>query len=302
MALFSMIIPTCHRNEALARCLASVAPTKQERMTLSYANLANHEGESINAYEVIVTDDGILSTAELMLKERYPWARWVSGPKRGPAANRNFGAEKAAGDWLVFVDDDCVPKANLLDAYARAAAAGNCSILEGVTLSQGDQKAADMECPINTSGGRLWSCNFAIKRSLFIALSGFDESFPAPFMEDTDMQARIFKAGQAALFVPQAIVVHPWRPRRGFNFLPFQARSVAYYVNKHPEYQKCFSLISLVKRIVSAAIRDFPKNLVSYRGKGAWRMLALELVLVSFLFKYLKCSPKIRIVPWDQRS
>src|SRR5262249_50229015 len=204
-------------------------------MTLIHGQSANPKSDPIEAYEVIVADDGFLSTAELMLQEVFPWAKWVSGPRRGPAANRNHGAEKAVGEWLVFVDDDCVPEATLLVAYARAAAACNCSVLEGRTLPQGDRQAADMECPINTSGGHLWSCNFAVKRRLFMEIGGFDENFLGPFMEDIDMHARLSKRGHTPIFVSEASVKHPWRPRRGFRFLALQARSAYYYVNKHPE-------------------------------------------------------------------
>jgi GT2 family glycosyltransferase len=287
MTLISVIIPTCHRNEALMKCLASIAPAKQEELNLFDRKSANPDRESANAYEVIVTDDGSVSTAEILLRDKFPWALWVVGPKRGPAANRNYGADKAWGDWLVFVDDDCVPDPTYLAAYAHAASAENCAVLEGMTAAQGKRKAADMECPINTTGGHLWSCNFAIKRRLFIELGGFDENFPVPAMEDIDMQARLSKAGYKTIFVSEASVKHPWRPRKGVNFLRFQARSVAYYLNKHPEYRRCFSLTSLAKRAVSAALRDYPKNLVAYRGKGALRTLTLDLVLVSFLFKYL---------------
>jgi len=287
MTLFSVIIPTCHRNEALMRCLAGIAPAKQEGMALFHGNSANPKRESFNAYEIIVTDDGSLSTAERMLREGFPWAQWVSGPKRGPAANRNHGAEKAAGDWLVFVDDDCIPEPTLLAAYARAAAAGNSAVLEGMTLPEGNRGAADMECPINTFGGHLWACNFAIKRRLFIDLGGFDENFPAPAMEDTDMQTRLSKAGHKTVFVAEASVKHPWRQRKGLKFLRLQARSVVYYVDKHREYRRWVSLTSLVKRAVGAVLRDFPKNLVSYKGKGALRTLTLDLVFVSFLIRYV---------------
>ena len=70
----SIVIPTCHRNESLGRCLDALAPGVQ---TLE-----------AKLYEVIVTDDGIATSAEEMVKSKYSWAEWFEGPKRGPAANR----------------------------------------------------------------------------------------------------------------------------------------------------------------------------------------------------------------------
>src|ERR1700722_11719098 len=164
MTLFSVIIPTCHRNEELKRCLETLGLENQEGMTLIQANSANPNPRNLETYEVIVTDDGSLSTAERMLREEFTWAAWMSGPKRGPAANRNHGSAKAGGEWLVFVDDDCLPERTFLAAYARATTIEECNALEGMTLPKDVRRAADMECPINTSGGKLWSCNFAIKR------------------------------------------------------------------------------------------------------------------------------------------
>jgi GT2 family glycosyltransferase len=284
MLLFSVIIPTYHRNEALMRCLGKFAPGEQDCMVLFDSISATPKLQSFNSYEVIVTDDGSLSTAECMLREVFPWAQWVSGPKRGPAANRNHGAKRASGDWLVFVDDDCVPAATLLAAYRRATAAGDYAVLEGMTVPQGDREAADLECPVNISGGRLWSCNFALKRSLFMDLSGFDENFSIA-MEDIDMQTRLSKAGYTTLLVSEARVLHPWRPRKDLKFLKLCASNISYFVKKHPESRRYWSLSNLLKRAGRALLLEFPSNLVRFRGKGASRALLLDLVFVALLIK-----------------
>src|ERR1700743_99135 len=90
--LISVIIPTCHRNQDLGRCLGALRPDSQK---------------SPFSYEVIVADDGSKSTAEELIRAEYAWARWVAGPRRGPAANRNAGARNARGAWVLFLDDDC---------------------------------------------------------------------------------------------------------------------------------------------------------------------------------------------------
>src|SRR5688500_16589114 len=92
---FSVVIPTYHRNDLLARCLRQLVPGRQ---TLDASR-----------YEVIVTDDGRDTTAEAMIRDQFSFVRWVRGPQRGPAANRNNGVKHARGEWVVFTDDDCVP-------------------------------------------------------------------------------------------------------------------------------------------------------------------------------------------------
>src|SRR5207247_5933459 len=117
-SLFSVVIPTCERNDLVARCLERLAPGAQRF--------------SADRYEVIVTDDGGGTTAERMIAERYPWAKWVAGPRRGPAANRNHGGRLARGNWLAFTDDDCLPSPQWLAAFADVIGSGS-SIYEGQT-------------------------------------------------------------------------------------------------------------------------------------------------------------------------
>ena len=176
--LISVIIPTCHRNQDLSLCLGALRPDTQK---------------STCTYEVIVTDDGSKSTAEELIRAKYAWARWVAGPRRGPAANRNAGARNARGVWVLFLDDDCIPVPGWVDAYTTAIHNfPENSVFEGPTVGgPNSQTRSDHESPLNLEGGLLWSCNFAIRRQLFSGIGGFDESFPVAFMEDTDLQFRL---------------------------------------------------------------------------------------------------------------
>lgn len=192
--IFSVVIPTCDRPARLSACLARLAPGTQ---TLAAA-----------AYEVIVTDDGTESV-EPLLRAQFPWTRWTRGPRRGPAANRNHGATLAHAEWLAFTDDDCLPSSGWLAAFATAAA--SAPVLEGRTRADSPKRHPLDDSPLNERGGNLWSCNFAVKRTSFARLGGFDESFPFPAMEDMELHARLREARVAVQFVPDALVVHPWR-------------------------------------------------------------------------------------------
>jgi GT2 family glycosyltransferase len=196
---FSVIIPTYHRNELLARCLERLAPDIQ---TLSS-----------DQYEVIVSDDGKNSTAENLLRERFPWAHWIQGPQRGPAASRNFATTHANGTWLVFTDDDCIPDPGWLQAYADAITPESLAY-EGCTTCVQPFSPLLEETPMNLTRGCFWSCNIMIAPSVFHSIQGFDENFPYPFQEDTDFREKLKAAGYSFPFVPNAIVDHPARPRR----------------------------------------------------------------------------------------
>ncbi|EMI15582.1 Glycosyl transferase, family 2 domain protein [Rhodopirellula maiorica SM1] len=194
---FSIVIPTYERNEALAACLERLKPGGQKI--------------AFNRYEVIVTDDGQHQNAEQMVANRFPWVRWIKGPCRGPAANRNNGAKAASGEWLVFTDDDCLPESGWLKAFHHVSCE-NTPLLEGRTICKEGLPSILYESPINETGGRLWSCNFAIQRSLFFKIGGFDERFPYAFSEDDEFSSRLKQHGIRSQFVKDAVVDHP--PRR----------------------------------------------------------------------------------------
>lgn len=198
--MISVVIPTCNRNELLARCLERLVPGAQ----------------TLNAdqYEVVVTDDSSNDGAERLIHSRFPSVRWVRGPRRGPAANRNNGARAARGDWNAFTDDDCIPDACWLKELAAAIEPG-VQVYEGKTECRDGLGALD-EAPVNLTGGKLWSCNLMVARKVFDAVDGFDEGFPFAACEDMDLQNRLNKLGLQCKFVPRASVDHPPRPRRLF--------------------------------------------------------------------------------------
>lgn len=260
----SVVIPTRHRADMLAACLRALAPTRQ---TLPF-----------DCYEVWVSDDGATETIDGMMAREFPWARHTTGPRRGPAANRNHGAAKASGEWLVFTDDDCLPEPGWLAAYAAAAAASSAiDVLEGRTLASGQRVSIDTEAPVNTHGGYLWSCNFAIHRTLFEELGGFDTGFPGAAMEDVEFCARLRERGVPFSFVPGAVVHHPWRRRKGREFLRVYARSVDYFVSKHPGQAGRFAPAVLARVLAGQIWRIARDGWRECGGRGILRAAGLEL-------------------------
>ena len=221
----SVIIPTCHRNDLLAKCLDCLAPGIQ---TLPWEQ-----------YEVIVTDDGSHSTAEQLVREQYPWACWVEGPRRGPAANRNHGAANAQNEWLVFTDDDCLPSGIWLLSYTEAVT-NSASVYEGKTVCTAGVTSPIYQSPINLTGGCLWSCNFMIRSSLFREVDGFDTEFAMPAMEDIDLHERLSKRGEQGVFVETAVVDHPPRPiHSGWKSGRMYEAKVQYW-HKRGQYRHSF--------------------------------------------------------------
>ncbi len=194
-----MIVPTYHRNDLLHDCLSALAPSVQ---TIDASE-----------YEVIVTDDGKSSTAEALIRDEFPWARWVAGPQKGPAANRNSGAKQVKGKWLIFTDDDCVPSPGFIAGYKEAVAVSDALAYEGKTTCEEGIPSPMYTSPINISGGCFWSCNIMMERGLFQQMDGFNEQFAVASNEDTDLRERLRAKKIQIQFAPQAAVNHPPRPR-----------------------------------------------------------------------------------------
>jgi len=128
---------------------------------------------------------------------------------------------------LVFADDDIVPTAEWLASYAAASNRGD--VLEGRTTCEAGLPSPRYHAPENNDGGLLWSCNFAVRRTVFVKVAGFDEGFVYPHMEDADLRERLRAAGHAPAWVPEARVDHP--PRRmpsGTQMGAFRAAEVRF--------------------------------------------------------------------------
>jgi GT2 family glycosyltransferase len=185
--MISVIIPTSERTESLSRCLAQLE----------------------EASEIIVSDDGRTSDTRQMIACRFPKVRWLQGPRRGPAANRNHGSRYATGDWLAFVDDDCIPDQEWLNEIARVIPAAD--VIEGKTVCPLKSTHPLEEVVENVTGDLLWSCNLAIRRDLFEKLGGFDEDFLEAGGEDLALAFRIRKMKLTVCFASNAVVYHPAR-------------------------------------------------------------------------------------------
>ena len=223
---FSVIIPTCHRNDLLAKCLDCLAPGQQSdaQIAVEMRNVGTHVPKSGNeiyggesqdlgllSYEVIVSDDGRKSTAEQMVREQYPWARWVAGPGCGPASNRNHGARNAVGEWLVFIDDDCIPDSGWLYNLHKCIGTGPWLVIEGMTTIPDRHDSPFLHAVENVTGGNYWSCNLAVNRDVYNSLGGFDEDFLIAGGEDQEFAWRFQQASIPSTFCPDALVFHPQR-------------------------------------------------------------------------------------------
>lgn len=195
--------------------------------------------------EVVVAADGASAEVHAVLRA-FPAVRVVRlDPGRGPAAARNAGWRAAAGEWIAFTDDDCVPAPGWTAALLAAAA-------PDVVVQGRVEPAAAERDRIGPFARTLWvrdagpffqTANVLYPRALLERLGGFDECFRAPAGEDTDLGWRALERGARSVFAPDALVHHAvhepgWRglvrdaPRWG---------SAVGLVKRHPQLRAHFS-------------------------------------------------------------
>src|SRR3989442_1536066 len=125
----SIIIPAFNEERLIGGTLLSIQRASEE--------FSRRDWET----ELIVCDNNSTDrTAEIA---RAAGARVVFEPVNQIARARNSGAAAAIGDWLVFVDADSHPGAEVFADMAKEIQSGNC-IAGGATI-RWDQKLFIME-------------------------------------------------------------------------------------------------------------------------------------------------------------
>lgn len=151
-----------------------------------------------------------------------PAARLVPTPQPVAAAvARNLGAHLAQGDYLLFLDADCIAAPDLLERLLERLQQGQTVVGGSVALESGaywrlcdNLLAFTPFLATAQSGPRpyLPSLNLMLRRELFLAVGGFAEHFPGAAGEDIDFSLRLRAHGHTLFFEPHAAIYH--RPPR----------------------------------------------------------------------------------------
>ena len=131
----------------------------------------------------------------------------------------NVAVDAAATDVVLFLDDDVIPSAALLDAHAAAHRDPAVWAAVGQILQPGEkpehvaQPADDLDFRFNADEARevanVMAGNLSVKRDRFIALGGFDENFTgAAYRFESDFALRVIAAGGKIRFEPRASIDH----------------------------------------------------------------------------------------------
>jgi GT2 family glycosyltransferase len=148
----------------------------------------------------------------------FPTVRFIdTGGPVCAARARNLGMAAAQGDIFLLLDADCIPRPDWLARHLARHQAGE-QVVGGAVDLQGSNYWAQSDnvsmfhefVPQHPPGPRflLPTLNLSLRREVFEAVGGMDESFPGAAAEDADWTIRIRRAGYRLFFDPTAVVAH----------------------------------------------------------------------------------------------
>jgi len=205
---YSFIIPVYNRPEEVHELLDSLTH------------------QTFQDFEVIVVEDGSSLPCKDEVErfaDKLP-VHYYAKPNSGPGQTRNYGVERASGDYVLILDSDVVLPPDYLQAVADELAASPCDAFGGPDRAH--PSFTPMQKAINyamtsffTTGGirggkrkmdKFYprSFNMGVRRTDYLELGGFSEM---RFGEDIDFSTRIFEAGKRCRLFPEAWV---WHKRR----------------------------------------------------------------------------------------
>ena len=207
---YSIIVPVYNRPDEVDELLESLSNQTQQD------------------FEVIIVEDGSIKTCKDVC-DKYAdilALHYYAKENSGPGQSRNYGAERANGEWLIILDSDVV----LPKGYLAAVDSAIRHQTSDIAAFGGPDAAHPSFTPVQkaisysmtsffTTGGirggkakldKFYprSFNMGIRRDVYLQLGGFSKM---RFGEDIDFSYRIVEAGYRPQLFPDAWV---WHKRR----------------------------------------------------------------------------------------
>lgn len=206
-------------------------------------------------FEVIIVDDGsfvdlvpTVETFKEMLNIQY-----FKKANSGPGLSRNYGANRAKNDWLVFVDSDVIVEKDYIENIKKNLEKTDCAAFGGADKAHKGfnilQKAISYSMTsVFTTGGirgskkavtrfQPRSFNMGVNKEIFLKIGGFSEM---RIGEDPDLSMTIWENGYQTAFFDDIGVYHKRRTDLGkFSKQVYQFGCARPILNqRHPDYVK----------------------------------------------------------------
>lgn len=247
---YSIIVPVFNRPDEVDELLQSLV------------------GQTLKDFEVVIVEDGSEKPCKNVC-DKYAGKidlKYFMKKNSGPGQSRNYGAERANGEYLIVLDSDVVLPEGYLkavddelrrepadafggpdcahDSFTETQKAISYSMTSFFTTGgiRGGKKKLDKFYPR--------SFNMGIRRDVYMRLGGFSKM---RFGEDIDFSIRIFKAGCKCRLFPEAWVWHKRRTDMRKFFRQVYNSGIA-RVNLYKKYPESLKLVHLLPMVFTVGV------------------------------------------------
>lgn len=247
---YSIIVPVFNR------------PDEVDELLLSLLN------QTFTDFEVLIVEDGSQKPCDEVCNKYADRLdlHYFMKPNSGPGQSRNYGAERAKGEYLLILDSDVVLPKGYLNAIEEELKREPADAFGGPDAAH--ESFTDTQKAISysmtsffTTGGirggkkkldKFYprSFNMGIRRDVYMELEGFSKM---RFGEDIDFSIRIFKAGKRCRLFPEAWVWH----KRRTDFRKFYRQvynSGIARINLYKKYPESLKLVHLLPMVFTVGV------------------------------------------------
>ena len=281
---YSFIIPVYNRPDEVDELLDSL--TRQ----------------TLRDFEVVVVEDGsVIPCREVVSKyaDRLT-VHYYNKENSGPGQTRNYGVERANGEYMLILDSDCILPEDYLEEVEAELRAKKADAFGGPDRAH--HSFTDVQKAINyamtsffTTGGirggkkkldKFYprSFNMGIRKDVYQALGGFSKM---RFGEDIDFSIRIFKAGYACRLFPEAWVWHKRRTDLKKFFKQVHNSGIA-RINLYKKYPESLKLVHMLPAVFTLGV--FVLMLLLLMGIGLGVSIQTGMLQVELPLGVILCS------------
>jgi len=247
---YSIIVPVFNRPDEVDELLSSLL------------------NQTFTDFEVLIVEDGSQKPCDEVCKKHADRLdlHYFMKPNSGPGQSRNYGAERAKGEYLLILDSDVVLPKGYLNAIEEELKREPADAFGGPDAAH--ESFTDTQKAISysmtsffTTGGirggkkkldKFYprSFNMGIRRDVYMELKGFSKM---RFGEDIDFSIRIFKAGKRCRLFPEAWVWH----KRRTDFRKFYRQvynSGIARINLYKKYPESLKLVHLLPMVFTVGV------------------------------------------------
>lgn len=280
---YSFIIPVYNRPDEVDELLESLTH------------------QSMKDFEVVVVEDGSNVPCEKVVAKYADRldVHYFSKTNSGPGQTRNYGVERAQGDYVLILDSDVVLPEGYLAAVDAELTQHPCEAFGGPDRAHASftpmQKAINyaMTSFFTTGGIRGGkkkmdkfyprSFNMGVARDTYLRLGGFSKM---RFGEDIDFSTRIFKAGCSCRLFPEAWVWHKRRTDLKKFFKQVHCSGIARInlMKRHPGTLKLVHLLPAVFTLGCALLVVLAVLALALGCPHWWAMLLPFVLFAAIIF------------------